>query len=170
MFERQQTRRRAVTLVVICACLLWAGLYVHEAAGDPFGGDETALFIQPLFYLLLAVGAWAGVEAGFGRQEAGSSPVTGPTSSDDHNRFGASGLADFRRLALVLSFPLMLLLISLLGFVISSALYVSVLTLGLGERRSGVITLLALLSVTVVWLFFGTLLGVPLDLWPAGFN
>lgn len=164
---RRTTGRRALVLAITAACLLWAGSYVYEAAGDPFGGDETALFIQPLFYLLLIAGAWAGIEAFLGGRENGA---TASTSPDDDDVFGASGLADRRRLVLVSSFPAMLLLIAVLGFVVSAALYVAVMAFCLGERRSGALFLMALLAVAVVWLFFETLLGVPLSLWPPGFG
>jgi hypothetical protein len=165
MLKRRRRHQAVLAVVIILTCLTWAAGYVYEAASDPFGGDETALFIRPIFYLLVAAGVWASIEAIVDRRDDARPAAVGG-SADEDDAYGATGLADHRRLILIASFPLMLVVIGLLGFVISAALYVVVMAHGLGERRYVVLGMLALLAVTVVWLFFKTLLGVPLALWP----
>jgi hypothetical protein len=168
MLIKQQYKRPTLTIAIILFWSAWAVVYIYEAVSDPFGGDETTLFIQPLFYLLIAVGVWAGIEALFDRP--GNRQSQTAASFEDHDAFGATGLADYRRLILVVSLPLMLVLIGLFGFVISAVLYVTVIAFGLGERRRSILAMMAFLATTVVWLFFETLLGVPLTLWPPAFS
>lgn len=158
-------RQHLIAASIVAVCLIWAAVYVYHTANDPFGGDESALFIQPLFYLLLMVAAVCAVSEVGVILLASEQP-----SSDDHALFGASGLADGRRLLVVLSLPLMVMLIWFFGFVIASAAYVTSLTWGLGERRETVLIAMALIAMSVVWLLFSKLLGASLPLWPAWFR
>jgi len=164
---RLSTRRRLLPLVILALCVMWAGGYVFEAVNDPFGGDEATLFIEPLFYLLTATAIWSAIEALFHNdQKQREASPSRASSVDNDEAFGATGLADYRRLALVLSLPAMVIATSFLGFVLSAAAYVMTLSLALNERRWVFLLLLALLAIATVWLFFKTLLGVPLPLWP----
>ena len=175
---RLSTRQRLLPIVVLALCLIWAGGYVFEAASDPFGGDEAALFIQPIFYLLIAAGLWAAVEALLAPDQVSPDQVSpdqvsnesgssADSAADDHAAFGATGLADRRRLTLVLSLPVMAIATGVLGFVLSAPAYVVALSWALNERRWSFLALLAFLAIATVWLFFKTLLGVPLPLWPS---
>lgn len=168
-------RQGAIVISIIATCLFWAVVYTYQATGDPFGGNEAALFIQPLFYLLLIAAIWCAVEAAISPlavddpasdQRQPAKTFSDSSSTERKENFGASGLADWRRLAVILSLPLMVMLTWLLGFVISSAAYVTALGWCLGERRAAMLAGLAAAAVAVVWLFFSKSLGVPLPLWP----
>ena len=157
------THRRLLPVAVIVVCTAWAVFYAVAAINDPYGGDEASRFIEPLFLLHLFAALWSAIEA-LVMPEDSSNQVT---QSPNHRLcFGSTGLGDRRRMAIVISLPVMLVLVSLLGFIIGGAIYVGGLCFALDERRSTILLAIVILAIAVIWLFFGTLLGVALPLWP----
>lgn len=150
------------SIIIGVLMLSWAGYYYYSTLTGTEEGPDTVLFIKPIFICILICFPFVVWSATRIKpiEESARTPVQDKGPRD-------RGFLDKRRIFLVLAMTGYAAAIPFLGYLITSVLFIFLSCYYLGLRSLWILLLLPIGLSAFLSFVFGTLLTIPISIWPS---